>query len=405
MQRNAPETHDAADGPTFGAAFPRAESPARLRRTLTAKALICALLTCVLSTTGLAGAAPAFAETTEIDAQPDALQQQIESTAAAYDEATARVEELERQIADNEAKIKELQADLPEQRERGAEALRALYKLQQEMPGVIEVILNAKSLGDFLTAFEYIDHIQRSNVAEIERLQSMTADLETSQSELEQARESAASEQRAAENALAEAQRAREEAQRRAQEEAARQAEEEARASQEEAAKAAEEGNQQEEQAQEEQKEGAAAAPEGGAGQNPPAEVQPPSSDGADWSSDKASFVAEWGGRIDAYLAGSPLAGQGSTFAEAAWNYGIDPRWSPAIANTESSKGAYCSYPHNAWGWGSVSWGSWEEAINAHVRGLASGYGYTISVEAAKKYCPPNWEHWYNATLGQMNLI
>ena len=165
MQRNAPETHDAADGPTFGAAFPRAESPARLRRTLTAKALICALLTCALSTAGLAGAAPAFAETTEIDAQPDALQQQIESTAAAYDEATARVEELERQIADNEAKIKELQADLPEQRERGAEALRALYKLQQEMPGVIEVILNAKSLGDFLTAFEYIDHIQRSNVA------------------------------------------------------------------------------------------------------------------------------------------------------------------------------------------------------------------------------------------------
>jgi len=26
-------------------------------------------------------------------------------------------------------------------------------------------------------------------------------------------------------------------------------------------------------------------------------------------------------------------------------------------------------------------------------------------VEAAKKYCPPNWEHWYNATLAQMNMI
>ena len=59
----------------------------------------------------------------------------------------------------------------------------------------------------------------------------------------------------------------------------------------------------------------------------------------------------------------------------------------------------------NAWGWGGCSWGSWEEAIRDHVAGLARGYGYTISVEAAKKYCPPNWEHWYNATLAQMNMI
>ena len=83
----------------------------------------------------------------------------------------------------------------------------------------------------------------------------------------------------------------------------------------------------------------------------------------------------------------------------------MDPRWSPAISNTESSKGLYCSGSCNAWGWGGCSWGSWEEAIRDHVAGLARGYGYTISVEAAKKYCPPNWEHWYNATLAQMNMI
>ena len=133
--------------------------------------------------------------------------------------------------------------------------------------------------------------------------------------------------------------------------------------------------------------------------------MEAPSSDGADWSSDKETFVSQWAGRIDAYLAGSPLAGQGATFASAAWDYGVDPRWSPAISNTESSKGLYCFQSHNAWGWGSYSWSSWEEAIDAHVRGLARGYGYTISVEAAKKYCPPNWEHWYNATLAQMNMI
>ena len=112
-----------------------------------------------------------------------------------------------------------------------------------------------------------------------------------------------------------------------------------------------------------------------------------------------------WGARIDAYLAGSPLGGYGATFAAAAWDYGVDPSWSPAISNTESSKGLYCFYPHNAWGWGAISWGSWEEAIYAHVAGLARGYGYTITIEAAQKYCPPNWQHWYNVTLAQMNLI
>ena len=200
------------------------------------------------------------------------------------------------------------------------------------------------------------------------------------------------------EEALAEAQAAREEAQRRAEEEAARQAEEAARATEEAAA--------QERQEQEAESSGEAQSAEQEA--QPPAEqpaVEAPSSDGADWSSDKATFVSEWAGRIDAYLAGSPLAGQGATFASAAWDYGVDPRWSPAISNTESSKGLYCFNSHNAWGWGSYSWGSWEEAIDAHVRGLARGYGYTISVEAAKKYCPPNWEHWYNATLAQMNMI
>ena len=82
------------------------------------------------------------------------------------------------------------------------------------------------------------------------------------------------------------------------------------------------------------------------------------------------------------------MAGTGKVFAEAAWDYGVDPRWSPAISNTESSKGLYCSGSCNAWGWGGCSWGSWEEAIRDHVAGLARGYGYTISVEAAKKVLP-----------------
>ena len=121
--------------------------------------------------------------------------------------------------------------------------------------------------------------------------------------------------------------------------------------------------------------------------------------------SDRDEFIAEWAPRIDAYLAGTPTEGQGVNYAATAWKYCIDPRWSPAISNTESSKGRVCIRPHNAWGWGSSSWDSWEEAIDAHVGGLSRGYGYTISEEAAQKYCPPNWQGWYERTLDQMNMI
>lgn len=343
----------------------------------------------------------AFAVTEETEAEPDELQQRVEQSAADYDAAVARVGELEQQIADNQQQIAEIEEALPEQQDRAAAALRDQYKFQREAPGLLEMVLGSGSLADFLSGWDYFTHIQARNYNELERLADMRQELETTEQELASAREEAVAQQSAAEQALSEAQTAREEAQRRSEEEAARQAEEAQRQAEEERAAAQEQQSQQEQQAadQEQSQQSEAQAP----AQEP--SVETPSSDGADWSSDKATFVAQWAGRIDAYLAGSPLAGQGTTFASAAWDYGVDPRWSPAISNTESSKGLHCFLPYNAWGWGSYSWGSWEEAINAHVRGLARGYGYTISVEAAKKYCPPNWEHWYNATLAQMNMI
>lgn len=124
-----------------------------------------------------------------------------------------------------------------------------------------------------------------------------------------------------------------------------------------------------------------------------------------DFSIGKDAFIAQWTDRIDKYLAGSDLAGYGSTFAEAAWNNGVDPRWSPAISNTESTKGANCFAPHNAWGWTGGAWSSWDNAISAHVKGLADVYGFTISYSNAKKYCPPNADNWYRDTLNEMSKI
>lgn len=119
----------------------------------------------------------------------------------------------------------------------------------------------------------------------------------------------------------------------------------------------------------------------------------------------KDAFVQWWGERINAYLAGSPLYGQGAIFADAAWEEGVDPRWSPAISNTESSKGLYCFAPFNAWGWGDGGWASWEEAIRAHVHGLSEGYAYSITVPCAEKYCPPNSDNWFHNTLSEMLRI
>ena len=121
-----------------------------------------------------------------------------------------------------------------------------------------------------------------------------------------------------------------------------------------------------------------------------------------DWSVGREAFVAEWASRIDAYLSGSALSGYGYAFAEAAWDYGVDPRWSPAITDTESGKGSVCFLPCNAWGWGESSWGDWDTAIRSHVKGLAEGYGYCVTPSAAVVYCPPNSGFWYSNTYEEM---
>lgn len=124
-----------------------------------------------------------------------------------------------------------------------------------------------------------------------------------------------------------------------------------------------------------------------------------------DFSVGHDAFLAEWTARIDAYLAGSPLAGHGADFAQAAWDNGVDPRWSPAISCTESGKGSVCFAPYNAWGWTGGAWSNWSSAIYAHVAGLANGYGHTITYANAARYCPPNTDHWYNTTLSEMAKI
>lgn len=128
--------------------------------------------------------------------------------------------------------------------------------------------------------------------------------------------------------------------------------------------------------------------------------------DGVDFTIGRSAFVELWAKRIDNYLAGYPLAGYGKYFADAAFEYGIDPRISPAISNTESTRGRHCFRSHNAWGWMQTSLGvDWPSAIYAHVKGWSNGYGYSLTLASAKKYCPPSFSDWYSKTKSQLDLI
>lgn len=341
------------------------------------------------------------------------VQQKIREGNAAYDEATARVSELEDQIAENRDRIEQIERELPGMQERATDSLRTLYKMQQGSGGLVELLLGADDFYDLLSTIQYLDVIQAKNTSALDELVALENELTQTRIALDGQQQEAEEEQQRAEDALAEAEQARgeleekiaaqaaaEEAQRRAALEAAQRAREEAeRAAAEKAA--AEQAA--ESEAQDEVEDPTFTT---GSGSEAPVEVpESPDAGSVDWSSDKQAFVSEWSARIDAYLAGSPLAGQGATFAEAAWEFGVDPRFSPAISTVESSTGRVCFLPHNAWGWGSSSWSSWEEAIWDHVEGLAIGYGGQLTYAGAKKYCPPNADHWYTSVLANMEKI
>ena len=119
-----------------------------------------------------------------------------------------------------------------------------------------------------------------------------------------------------------------------------------------------------------------------------------------------SSEVGSWASRIDAYLAGSPLEGYGVDFAQAASDYGVDPRISPAISCVESGKGAVRFRSHNAWGWGQVDWPDWPTAIRGHVSGFARGYGGTLTLEGAQMYTGSSiYAQWYSTVLSEMERI
>ena len=332
-----------------------------------------------------------------------AVQAQVSEANQAYDEANAQVEELQGKIEDNQSRISEIEAELPVLRERASDSIRVLYKMQQSSNGLIDLILSSENFFDLVTTIQYLDVIQAHNSDAVDELAAAAVELQQAQTSLDQQMKAAEDERQKASDALASARAAREQLQAAIAAQAAAEAAERQAALEEAKQEAAESGTFTTETGNQAEIE-VPDTPSTNSGSNN-GSTSSPDTPSVDWQSDKDAFISTWTPRIDAFLAGSPMAGTGHTFAEAAWEYGADPRLSPAIAAVESGRGAACFKPHNAWGWGSSSWGSWDEAIWSHVGGLASIYGGQLTWAGAQMYCPPNAAAWYSSVLANMNRI
>ena len=113
-----------------------------------------------------------------------------------------------------------------------------------------------------------------------------------------------------------------------------------------------------------------------------------------------------WAKKIDKYLAGHGavrMGFKGEYFAEAAAQYGIDPRLSAAQSCIEQSRGDVINTAdyYNLWGWGVypgsnglIHTSNARDACFKHAKGLADGYGPSFGPAQVETYCPGSPSYW-----------
>ncbi len=136
----------------------------------------------------------------------DELQAQVDQATQAYNDATTKVSELQAQIEECQAKIEEVNGSLPEKQQRAASSMSAAYKMQQSTPGLVTMLLSADTFSDFLTSFQYLTCITRSNDDAVQELVNMEKELASAQETLESAKEEADAQQKQAQASLESAQ-------------------------------------------------------------------------------------------------------------------------------------------------------------------------------------------------------
>ncbi len=346
---------------------------------------------CLVMALALTFVIPAHADT-----QLDTAQNELELTAQSYKEAQDKYSQIQSEIASNEKRLKELQDQLPQLQENAGRVIHQAYKMGKDTPNLLSIILSSDNLSDFLSTMHQMQIMQNKYMQSIKDLNDAQAELMQKSEELSKKKDEASQTLQQAENALAAAIDARVAAQKAADEKIQSE-----KAEAQAAVEAAREAS-------------SSTFTPANSEASTPVEVPKSATTGpVDWSIGRDAFISTWTSRINAYLSGSPMAGTGRAFAEAAWDTGVDPRWSPAIATAESSKGYYVPYgnSNNAWGWtarggGFRRFSSFEEGARAHVHYLANMYGTTHTPSAARIYVGSgNWSYWYSSVLAQMESM
>lgn len=330
-------------------------------------------LSVALGTVGLlpgTAATVALAEGTssqELQRQADELMADVREKVAAYNDALSRAEDLQARVAQTEEDISRIEGDLPARRERAARSIKSLYRMSQDDSGLVALILCSDDFESLVTSLRYLDSVAAYNTEQVQALVTARDDLETAKATLEAQRQQAQQEAQAASQALGEAQAAAERAQAAA--DAARALE---------AARVGSGGFTSAASSEEAIATTDALAEEAGVAV---------AGDDSDDAQGREAFVEKWAPRIDAYLAGRPLQGQGRAFAEAAFDQCLDPRWSPATSMVESGGGAACFASYNAYGWlARGGFSSWEEGVREHAAYLRGTYGTSPTPAAAGLY-------------------
>ena len=361
-------------------------------------------------------AANAYAD----DDQVSALQQKVEQTAQEYNTCEENYKNLESQISESEARIQELQETLPAQRKQAAIAVRSLYKLHQGTPNLLTLILSTDDFMQFINIVTCLGSVQDKNTDAVISLVNAQNELEDSMATLQAQKQSAQSQLDAAKTAMNEAIAARQEAQRIADEKARQerlQAEAELKAAKaeadEELRKKGETIVEPEQNSSSSSDSSSSSTSDSGSDTSSDTTDTGSGSSDVSWSDGRSEFINKWAPKINRYLAGYPMSGMGKAFAESAWDNGVDPRLSPAIACIESGKGRAVPYgnSNNAWGWtarggGFRTFSSWDEGCRAHNAYLARYYGPVMTPSGAKRYVgTAHWATWLNMVENEMRRI
>lgn len=126
------------------------------------------------------GAAPRSARAVTLDE----LQQQLDASNAAYNEAVDQAAELEDKIAANQERIDQIEAQLPEKKQAAASSMRSMYKMQLGSQGLIDLLISADDFNQVVSTIAYLDAVVSHNTGAIDELANLSGELNQTKSAL-----------------------------------------------------------------------------------------------------------------------------------------------------------------------------------------------------------------------------